>query len=156
MLLMLVLVAGLAVGALLVVNSVGGLTPPGGTTPVFIVITATYTIGPPASATPIPQPPTLTPPPPLPTIPPSVTLPPGNFTIGATVQVIGTGTNGLNVRSGPSTQFNVKFLGQDGQKYTLMEGPQQADGEEWWHIQDPNNPSNDGWAVRRFLTVVSQ
>ena len=74
--------------------------------------------------------------------------------VGPTVQVIGTGTNGLNVRSGPSTQFSVKFLGQDGQKYTLMEGPQEADGEEWWHIQDPNNPSNDGWAVRRFLTVV--
>src|SRR5579864_5174585 len=93
MLLMLVLVAGLAVGALLVVNSMGGQTPPGGRTPIFIVITSTFTIGPPASATPIPQPPTLTPPPPLPTIPPSVTLPPGNFTIGATVQVIGTGTN---------------------------------------------------------------
>jgi hypothetical protein len=154
MLLMLVLVAGLAVGALAVVGNVGGQTAPGGTTPIFIVITATFTIGPPASTTPIPQPPTLTAPPPLPTIPPSVTLPPGNFVVGATVQVIGTGTNGLNVRSGPSTQFTVKFLGQDGQKYTLIEGPQEADGEEWWHIQDPNNPNNDGWAVRRFLTVV--
>ncbi len=155
LLVMLALVGGLAFGALLIVNTLGGQAAPGGATPIVIVITATYTVGPPASQTPIPLPPTLTPPPPLPTIAPSVTLPPGNFVVGANVQVIGVGPSGLNVRSGPGTQYTAKFLGHDSDIFVLKEGPQSASGEEWWHIQDPNNPNNDGWASRRFLTVIA-
>ena len=155
LLLMLALVGGLAFGALLVVGTLGNQAAPGGQTPVFVVITATYTVGPPASLTPIPQLPTLTAPPPLPTIAPTASLPPGNFNIGATVQVIGTGTAGLKVHSGPSVSFASRFLAYDGQKYILKEGPQNADGEEWWHIQDPGNPTNEGWAARRFLTISS-
>ncbi len=154
LLIMLALVVGLAFGALVVVGSLGGQASPGGTTPIFVILTATFTVGPPASATPIPEPPTLTPPPPLPTIAPAASLPPGDLTIGATVQVIGTGPAGLNVHSGPSVSFTVRFLAHDGEKYVIKEGPQQADGEEWWHIQDPNNPNDDGWAVRRYLTIA--
>jgi|GEM_PF-1221647 len=156
LLLMLALVGGLAFGALLVVNTLGGQAAPGGATPIVIVITATYTIGPPASPTPIPQPATLTPTAPLPTIVASVTLPPGNFVVGATVQIIGVGPSGLNVRSGPGKQYSAKFLGHDSDKFTLKEGPQSASDEEWWHIQDLGNPNNDGWASRRFLTVLAQ
>src|SRR5579859_199968 len=79
LLIMLALVVGLAAGALVVVGSLGGQSLPGGRTPVFIVITATYTVGPPASVTPIPQPATDSPPPPLPTIAPSASLPPGDI-----------------------------------------------------------------------------
>ncbi len=153
---MLAAVGGLAFGALVVVNTMGGQAAPGGSTPIVVVITATYTIGPPASQTPIPRPVTLTPTPPLPTIAASVTLPPGNFVIGATVQIVGVGGSGLNVRSGPGKQFTAKFLAKDGEKYVLKEGPQTASDEEWWHIQDANNPNNDGWASRRFLTVATQ
>lgn len=153
---MLAVVGGLAFGALLVVNTMGGQAAPGGSTPIVIVITATYTVGPPASQTPIPQPATLTPTAPLPTIASTATLPPGNFVVGATVQIVGVGGSGLNVRSGPGKQFTAKFLAKDGEKYVLKEGPQTASDEEWWHIADPNNPNNDGWASRRFLTVVTQ
>jgi hypothetical protein len=155
MLLMLALVGGLAFGALLVVSTLGSQAAPGGQTPIFVVITATYTVGPPASLTPIPLPATVTPPPPLPTIAPTASLPPGNFAIGSTVQVVGTGTAGLKVHSGPSVTFASRFLAYDGQKFLLKEGPQNADGEEWWHIQDPANPTNEGWAARRFLTVTT-
>ncbi len=152
---MLALVGGLAFGALLVVNTLGGQAAPGGATPIIVVITATYTVGPPASQTPIPLAATLTPTAPLPTIAPSATLPPGNFAVGSMVQIIGVGVDGLNIRSGPGKSYTAKFLGHDGDKFLLKEGPQSADSEEWWHIQDPTNPGNDGWASRRFLTVLA-
>jgi hypothetical protein len=154
LIIMIVVVGGLALGALLVVNTMGGQAAPGGSTPIIVVITATFTIGPPATPTPIPQAATLTPTRPLPTIAPSATLPPGNMAVGATVQIVGVGPSGLNVRSGPGKQFTAKFLAQDGQQYVVKDGPQTASDEEWWYIQDINNPNNIGWASRRFLTVI--
>ena len=56
----------------------------------------------------------------------------------------------------PGKQFTAKFLAKDGEKYLIKEGPQTASDEEWWHISDPGNPNNDGWAARRFLTVIPQ
>ena len=151
--LMLAFVGCMALGALAVVTSLGGSVEPGGSTPLVIVITSTFTVGPPASPTPIPQRPTLTPSLPLPTIPSTLTLPPGNFAVGNTVQVVGVGPSGLNVRSGPGTDATVKFLAQDGQTYVITDGPQSASGDEWWLIQDTADSTRSGWASRRFLTV---
>ena len=150
---MLVFVGCAAFGMLLVVSSLQNNGAAGGQTPLVIVITSTFTVGPPASPTPLPQKPTLTPSPPLPTIPPSQTLPPGNFAVGSTVQVIGVGPSGLNVRSAPGVGSTVKFLAHDGDVYTLKDGPQTASSDEWWFIQDANDSTRGGWASRRFLTV---
>jgi hypothetical protein len=152
---MLAFVGCAAVGALLIVNSMGGSAAVGGLTPQVIVITSTFTVGAPTTQTPIPQPATLTPTKPLPTVPPTASLPPGNFAIGETVKVVGVGTNGLNVRSGPGTGAAVKFRASDNETYVLKDGPQSASSEEWWFIQDPNNPDRGGWASRRFLTAIS-
>src|SRR5262245_12369338 len=103
LLLLLAFVGCAAFGVLLLVNSMEYSGTSGGQTPIVVVITATFTFGPPASPTNIPQKPTLTPSPPLPTIPPTLTLPPGNFAVGEIVVVVGTGDSGLNVRSAPST-----------------------------------------------------
>jgi uncharacterized protein YraI len=81
-------------------------------------------------------------------------LPAGEVKIGSVIQVVGVGGSGLNIRSGPGRQFNAKFLAQDGQQYTVKDGPQIASDEEWWLIQDLNNPNLNGWASRRFLTVL--
>jgi hypothetical protein len=148
---MLVVVGGLSFGALMIVGSMGGNAAPGGTTPIIVVITSTFTVGPPASATAIPQKATLTATKPLPTIAPTATLPAGNVAIGSTITIVGVGGSGLNVRSGPGKQFNAKFLAYDGQKYTVKDGPQFASDEEWYLIEDVNNPNNAGWASRRFL-----
>lgn len=154
LLIMLAFVGCAAFGALFAVNQLGGEPPPGGRTPTIVVITATFTAGAPATITPIPQPATLTPTAPLPTIPPTGTLPPGNFQIGTTVQVVGVGIAGLNVRSSPGTTAPISFLAQEGDTFVLKDGPQTASNEEWWQIQDTNNPNRKGWAVRRFLTVA--
>lgn len=151
---MLAFVGAAAVGAWLIVNQLGGTAAPGGT-PVVIVITATYTIGPPASTTPIPQAPTLTGTAPLPTIVPSVTYPPGIFAIGAKVKVIGVGTSGLNVRSGPGRDATVKFQAAENEVFQLRESPQLASGDEWWFIQDPKDQNRGGWASRQYLQVLS-
>jgi hypothetical protein len=155
LLIMLVFVGCAAVGALLVVNSIGGTAPAGGQTPIVIVITSTFTVGPPASYTPIPQAATITPTKPLPTIPPTASLPPGVFAIGETVKVIGVGLNGLNVRAGPGTDQTIKFRASDDELFVLKEGPQTASGEEWWFIEDTKDKTKNGWASRRFLTVIS-
>ncbi len=151
---MLVFVGCAAVGALLVVNSIGNNAAVGGETPIVIVITSTFTAGPPASPTSVPMPATITPTAPLPTIPPTASLPPGNFAIGERVKVVGVGLSGLNVRSAPGIGSTIKFRASDDEQFVLKEGPQIASSEEWWYIQDPNDENRGGWASRRFLTVL--
>jgi hypothetical protein len=153
LLIMLAFVGCAAVGILVVVSGLEGGSPAAGQTPLIVVITSTFTAGPPASPTTLPQKPTLTASPPLPTIPPTLTLPPGDFAIGNIVTVIGVGDSSLNVRSSPGTGATVKFRAKDGDVFVLKDGPQQASGDEWWFIQDQNDTTKSGWASRRFLTV---
>ncbi len=155
LLIMLVFVGCAAIGALMVASSIDRDVTVGEQTPLVVVITSTYTVGPPPTQIPVQQAATLTPTKPLPTIPPSVTLPPGDFSIGQTVQVVGVGISGLNVRSGPGVDQAVKFRASDGEKYILKDGPQTASGDEWWYIQAPDDPTKVGWASRRFLQAAA-
>jgi len=152
--LMLAFVGCVAFGALVLVGGLESTAQPGGGTPLVIVITSTFTVGPPASPTAIPIKPSLTPSLPLPTVPPTLTLPPGDFAIGDTVQVVGVGDSSLNVRSAPGTDSTVKFRATDGETYLLKDGPQQASSDEWWFIQDAADSTKAGWASRRFLTIA--
>ncbi len=92
---------------------------------------------------------------PLPTPVSSPTLPPGNFSIGVRVQVVGVDASGLNVRSAPDIAAPLRFLAREGDEFVIKEGPQNADGYEWWHVEDPNDAGRFGWAARNYLTVVS-
>lgn len=91
----------------------------------------------------------------LPTPIPSPSLPPGEFVIGAAVQVIGVETSGLNVRDTPGRDGLPRFLAYDDDTFVLVDGPQAADGFEWWRIEDPNDPTRYGWAARNYLMVTS-
>jgi hypothetical protein len=105
--------------------------------------------------TPIPQAlPTATVP--LPTPIPRPSLPPGQFDIGASVQVVGVDVNGLNVRTAPGYTGTRLFLAMEQEIFVIVGGPQNADDLEWWKIQDPDDPARTGWAARNFLMVVSQ
>lgn len=153
---MLAFVACAAIGALAVVGTMESAMPAAGETPMIIVITSTYTVGPPASPTPIPQQATMTATRPLPTIPPTLTLPPGNFAVGELVTVVGVGESGLNIRSAPGVDSTIKFRAVDGDVFILREGPQQASNDEWWLIEAANDSTRSGWASRRYMAVTSQ
>ncbi len=155
LLLMVAFVGCMALGALAFVGSLESNSPPGGGTPLIVVVTSTFTVGPPATLTPIPIQATLTATLPLPTIPPTLTLPPGNFQLGDTVQVVGVGESGLNLRSAPGTDSTVKFRASEGDSFILKDGPQEASGEQWWMIQDSVDTTRSGWAARRFLTIIT-
>lgn len=152
---MLIFVGAAAIGAWAVVDTLGGNVAPGGSTPIVIVVTATPTAGPPPTFTPLPAIVPLASPA-LPTIAPTPTLPPGDFRVGAIVEVVGVGLTGLNVRSGPGLSAAVRFIAPEKARFVLKAGPQAASGVEWWELQDPNDLTRTGWASRQFLTVVSQ
>ena len=78
------------------------------------------------------------------------------ITIGTTIKVEGVGESGLNIRdvAGITTGSTILFLGDEGEQFTVLEGPQQSDGLTWWRIQNPKDLSRTGWAASQYLYVV--
>lgn len=167
-LVILVGVVGLAAfGTLYLASTLGQTSAPGNQTPRVQVITAPPTLSqafadsagaanaPQASTggSGIPQaaaPATV----PLPTPVPSQTLPPGEFQVGTRVRVVGVGLSGLNIRSAPGLGGSQRFLAYDDDEFVLINGPEDADGLEWWRIEDPDDPERQGWAARNYLEAV--
>lgn len=82
---------------------------------------------------------------------------PAAVQIGSTVIVEGVDANTLNVRSIASlTESSILFRAEEGEIFTVIEGPEQSDGFTWWQIQDPADVNRIGWAVSNFLTVQGQ
>jgi len=109
----------------------------------------------PAGPTPIPQSfptPTVA----LPTPIPSPSLPPGDFMVGVQVRVVGVGTNGLNIRSGPGLDGTPRFLAAEDEVFVIVDGPQDVDSLEWWRVEDPEDSDRYGWAARNYLEVVTE
>ena len=128
-----------------------GVTRPGGDT------------APPATAimhviplpSPTPTAPTSTPSPDVtPTSPISPGVGSGDISIGAFVQVAGTGGDGVRLRLEPGLNGEVRFLGLESEVFHVKDGPQQADGYTWWFLVAPYDESVQGWAVANFLLLV--
>jgi hypothetical protein len=121
---------------------------PGGasSTAVLYVIAAPSAtpLAPLASATPSPTPTTANPESPT----------GGALTVGAYVQITGTGGDGLRLRADPGLAGTVRFLAIDGEVFQILDGPQDADGYSWWLLQAPYDPNVQGWAVADYLVVV--
>jgi hypothetical protein len=108
--------------------------------------------------------PTLTQPPPAlaptatasPT--PSLQVPPapaaGVIEVGDSVQITGTGGDGLRLRAAPGLQSDVLVLGADAEVFRVSDGPRQADGLTWWYLVGLYDASRHGWAVSNFLAVI--
>lgn len=161
---MIATVGMIAFGLLLTVTELSEPHVPGNQTPRVQIVTALPTLSqdflpgaaqPGMGPTPIPQA-FPTPTVPLPTPIPSPTLPPGDFAIGMTVQVVGVGTSGLNIRSSPGYTGTPRFLAAEQDTFVITEGPQTVDGLEWWRLQDPDDPDRFGWAARNYLAGISQ
>ncbi len=116
------------------------------------LVTAALTVIPAPTQTPIPP----TPAPPTPT--PQRDVPPGPaagvLSVGAYVQISGTGGDGLNLRAGPGLGFDALYLGLESEVFEVIDGPREADGYTWWHLAAPNDATLNGWAVANYLAVV--
>jgi len=96
--------------------------------------------------------------PPTPDTPIATTSPallsPGVLGIGAHVQVVGTGGDGLRLRSGAGLEQDPLFLGLDGEVFLVIDGPQDVDGYTWYYLSAPYDEARKGWAVTEFLEIV--
>ena len=101
---------------------------------------------------------TVAPPTPSPEITPTSPVPPGpgsgDISIGAFVQVAGTGGDGVRLRLEPGLNGEVRFLGLESEVFLVNNGPQQADGYTWWFLVAPYDESVQGWAVSNYLVLV--
>lgn len=78
----------------------------------------------------------------------------GSFAIGSSVQIAGTGGDGLRLRSEPGLQGQVLFLAFEGEIFTIEDGPRSSDGYEWFSLVAPYDPNVQGWAAANFLQSV--
>lgn len=72
---------------------------------------------------------------------------------GAFARITGTGIEGIRFRFGPGLEFATIRIAEEGEDMLILEGPQAADGFEWWRLQD--SFGNVGWAASQFLAVVA-
>jgi hypothetical protein len=77
---------------------------------------------------------------------------PENIAVGK--HVIATAEDsGVNVRSAAGIQNERLFVADNGESFTVVDGPTQADGLTWWKIESPTDPSRSGWAAAPFLEL---
>lgn len=100
-------------------------------------------------------PPTPTPPGPETPTPSALPLPPpGDVAKGAFVQIVGTGGDGLRLRTEPGLDSEVRVLGAETEVFVVTDGPSETDGYDWWYLESPSDRSRRGWAVSNYLSVV--
>jgi hypothetical protein len=87
---------------------------------------------------------------PTPTIQPL----PGVVSLGMTVQVNGTGQDGLRMRAAPGTDADVLFLANEGENFTIVDGPVIQDSLIWWKIQSLQDTGKLGWSVQDYLAGI--
>ncbi|HOD45540.1 MAG TPA: helix-turn-helix domain-containing protein, partial [Anaerolineaceae bacterium] len=75
--------------------------------------------------------------------------------IGMYVQILGTGGDGLRLRSGAGMSYDPIFLGMEAEVFEVMDGPREGDGYMWWFLKAPYDPNRKGWARSDYLSVVS-
>ena len=169
---MLLFVAGCTVALVVAVVNLGGNTPDDTPAPVVVVNSPQPTAQ--AGAFPIsPATPTI-----RPDLDPGVSgappQPPPSFRFsGPTLEAIATSTSTpmpvgvgvnvivtdvepdeLNVRNEPGTRgTEIVFRAPEGTRFTIVDGPRQADGLTWWRVQDTVNVAQSGWAASNYLDV---
>ncbi len=85
---------------------------------------------------------------------PTPTPPPNQITIGAYVQISGTGGDGLRIRSAPGLSSETVFRGEEAETFLVKDGPKEADGYTWWYLVAPYDETRAGWAAATYLAIV--
>jgi hypothetical protein len=88
------------------------------------------------------------------TSPETPTLEPGSIGVGVFVQVSGTGGDGLRLRKGPGLEYEMQFLGLEGELFQIGDEPVDADGYTWWFVVGSYDETRQGWAAADFLEFV--
>ena len=76
--------------------------------------------------------------------------------VGRHVQVAGTEGAGLNLRSGPGTNYPREDVALEGEVFIVTDGPTVSGGSAWWMIQDLENETRKWWAIANFLEPIEQ
>jgi len=64
--------------------------------------------------------------------------------------IVGTEGHGLNGRTGPGVNAEVKLSFAEGSVVQLLEGPVEADGYTWWRVQ---GSGGDAWVASKWLQL---
>ena len=89
-----------------------------------------------------------------PTKAPSPTLTPtvlARIAPGAKVKVVGTEGAGLNMRVAAGTNEDLVKTVSDGDVLTILAGPKEADGYDWW--QASTDSGDVGWVADKWLEL---
>lgn len=84
---------------------------------------------------------------------PTPTLPAAKIAIGQTVQVSGTGKEGIRLRAGPGLDTITFVIVDEGAKLKVLGGPEEKDGFVWWRLKAEDGTI--GWAAENWLRPVA-
>ncbi len=74
-----------------------------------------------------------------------------NLMAGDNVIVKGTEGTGLRLRQEPGLNGKFVYLGEDGEAFLIIDGPDAIDGYIWWKIKKVDGADIQGWAVEDYL-----
>lgn len=77
----------------------------------------------------------------------------GEFVRSSAVLMGSSPAQGVNVRSGPSTWYNVRFTGLHGDRATVTDITRGKDGNTWYQVAMPN--TNGGWVHSNLVQVLN-
>ncbi|MCX6054480.1 MAG: SH3 domain-containing protein [Chloroflexi bacterium] len=78
------------------------------------------------------------------------------FSIGAYVQITGTGGVGLRIRENPGTGSETIFLANESEVFKIIGGPINNDQFNWWQLQAPYDKNRQGWAAADYINELKQ
>ena len=85
-----------------------------------------------------------------------ITNTPVPLRVGVKAAVFGVGNDKLNIRNRPSlSDSQVLFRENEGKRFEIIGGPQEADGYTWWQLRDPQFQV-EGWAVADYLRTIAE
>jgi hypothetical protein len=168
--LMMLIVLGISFSVVVVVVMLGAQNAPASDAPVFVIVTAPPTAFQSSNTQPTSVLATATIPPEFdqglqgttqsfsldgPTLAPIIFTPtPISITVGSMVRVNAL-ESGLNVRAEAGVNSERLFVAPDQSLWLVVDGPTQADSLTWWKIQNPDDPTEEGWGAGTYLEVVA-